>query len=176
MGYTGGTTPGPTYKSIGNHSEAIEIVYDPDIISYRELLDEFWEGHDPTRAVMSNQYRSFIFFKNESQKKTAEKSLAETAERVRREIHTGIKPASQFTRAENYHQKYYLQMRESIKDEFLKIYPLMNDLLKSTAAARVNGFAGGYGSRKELEGVIDSLGLSPAGKEKLREIVRRVSH
>ncbi len=173
MGYAGGTTPRPTYKSIGDHSEAIEIVYDPGIISFRELLDEFWEGHDPTRAGMSSQYRSVIFFSSDSRKRTAEMSLAETGERVQKKIHTEIEPLSGFTQAENYHQKYYLQMQESFKDEFLKLYPRLNDLLRSTAASRVNGFAGGYGSGRELEKVIHSLGLSERNREKLRMMVSR---
>jgi methionine-S-sulfoxide reductase len=168
VGYTGGKTSSPTYRNMGDHSEALEITYDPDIISYRELLDEFWEVHDPTHYIMNVQYRSYIFFNSEAQKRTAEESLRETGERTNRKIYTEIKPLSVFTQAENYHQKYYLQMQRGIKDEFLKIYPRMDDLLKSTAAARINGYVAGYGSLKELEGEVDSLGLS----EKSREILR----
>jgi methionine-S-sulfoxide reductase len=173
VGYTGGKTSSPAYRNMGDHSEALEITYDPDIISYRELLDEFWEGHDPTHYIMNVQYRSYIFFNSEAQKKTAEESLAETGARTKRKVYTEIKPLSGFTQAENYHQKYYLQMQGGIKDEFLNIYPRMDDLLKSTAAARINGYAAGYGSLKKFEGEVDSLGLSGKSREKLKAIVSR---
>jgi len=74
VGYAGGTKKNPTYHSLGDHSETIEIEFDPKKISYKELLDIFWESHEPTVRSFSRQYASFIFFHSEEQKKLAQET------------------------------------------------------------------------------------------------------
>ena len=91
-----------------------------------------------------------------------------------RKIFTEILPAGHFYRAEDYHQKYLLQKRVELVQEYNAIYPNFTDLVDSTAAARVNGYVGGYGTLPALEEELDSLGLSPAGREKLYRMVRRL--
>lgn len=118
VGYTGGHTVSPTYKEVCSHStghaEAVEITFDPAIISYQALLDIFWECHDPTQLNrqgpdIGDQYRSVVFFHSEDQKKVAEQSLLrlDNSERLRRRIVTAIVPAEIFWEAEAYHQKYH---------------------------------------------------------------------
>ena len=117
-GYTGGSIKNPSYKEVCNgttgHAEAIQITYDPKIISYRELLDVFFYTHDPTTlnrqgADFGTQYRSAIFYHNASQKKDAEIIIAqlETEGVYDDKIVTEITPLEVYYKAENYHQDYY---------------------------------------------------------------------
>jgi methionine-S-sulfoxide reductase len=170
VGYTGGSTDSPTYSSIGDHSESIRIEFDPERVSYKELLAVFWEAHNPVRPPASLQYRSAIFFHDEEQRRLAvESRLAEEVARDAR-LFTELEPVGTFTPAEGYHQKYRLQANSALYDEFRVIYPSMTDFVASTAAARVNGYLGGHGSLVQLRAERDSLGLSAAAIENLTEL------
>ena len=72
VGYAGGAKEDPTYRSLGDHSETIQIIYDPEIISYNELLDIFWQSHNPSLGSFTRQYASIIFYHDDNQKKQAE--------------------------------------------------------------------------------------------------------
>jgi peptide-methionine (S)-S-oxide reductase len=115
---------------------------------------------------------SAIFFHNEEQKRLALETKDQQATSVKGKIATEIIPFAEFYLAEDYHQKYYLQQVPELMREFSAIYPAAQDFRNSTAAARVNGYVGGYGPPEALKGEIDSLGLSPAGNKKLLERVR----
>jgi len=171
VGYAGGSKENPTYHSLGDHAETIQIDYDPARISYGELLDLFWAGHSPTSRPWSSQYASIIFYHDEEQKRLAEESREREAERRGVPIYTEIEPFDRFYLAEDYHQKYRLRGNRALLAELEAIYPGIDDLVASTAAARVNGYLGGNGSLAQLEAEIDSLGLSPEGQERLREAV-----
>jgi peptide-methionine (S)-S-oxide reductase len=117
VGYTGGTTENPTYKEVCSdrtgHAEAVEVEFDPDQVSYEELLRVFWENHDPTQLDRQgpdygSQYRSAIFFHTPEQEAAARASKAalEASGQYRRPIVTQIVPAPEFYRAEEYHQQY----------------------------------------------------------------------
>jgi len=117
-GYTGGTLANPTYYQVGSgrtgHTEAVRVVYDPERIRYRDLLEVFWRNFDPTDpngqfADRGSQYRSAIFYLTEAQRREAEASRARLAAsgRFKRRIVTPIEPAKPFYRAEAYHQDYY---------------------------------------------------------------------
>ena len=117
VGYTGGSFKDPTYKDVCSgktgHAEAVEIEYDPSRVSYEELLSVFWENHDPTTLNrqgpdIGTQYRSAIFFHTPEQSSAAvaSKEKLQKSGRYRSPIATEIAPASQFYRAEDYHQQY----------------------------------------------------------------------
>lgn len=117
VGYTGGDTQKPGYEEvctgITGHAEAIEIVFDPAVVSYEKLLEIFFSHHDPTTLNrqgpdIGSQYRSAIFTHNDAQKKSALKSkeLLNRANIFKRPVVTEISPAGPFYRAEEYHQKY----------------------------------------------------------------------
>ena len=117
-GYAGGTVKNPTYKEVSagttNHAEVIRITFDPEIISYRELLEVFFSTHDPTTlnrqgADVGTQYRSVIFYHNEQQKSAAEKIIKELEKEMVFEaaIVTEVTPINNYFAAENYHQDYY---------------------------------------------------------------------
>ena len=117
VGYTGGYFDNPTYEDVCSHktghAEAIEIIYDPSIISYDDLLEVFWNIHDPTTLNrqgwdVGSQYRSAIFYLNEEQKTQAEVSKEKKNKSgiFKKEIATEITVASTFYEAEEYHQQY----------------------------------------------------------------------
>jgi peptide-methionine (S)-S-oxide reductase len=117
VGYEGGDFPNPTYKDVctdkTGHAEVVQIEYDPAQVSYDELLNVFWQNHDPTTPNQQGpdwgtQYRSVIFYHTPEQEAAARasKEKMESSGRFRRPIVTQIVPASDFYRAEEYHQRY----------------------------------------------------------------------
>lgn len=167
VGYSGGTKRSPTYHDLGDHTETIQLDYDPAQISYKELLTIFWESHSPGSQPWSRQYLAAIFFHNDGQKKLALETQDQVAARIKGEVFTQILPATEFYPAEDYHQKYYLRRVPELLNELTAIYPTAKDFVASTAAARLNGYVAGYGARAGLEAELSSLGLSPAGNKRL---------
>ncbi|MDR8392894.1 peptide-methionine (S)-S-oxide reductase MsrA [Aliifodinibius sp. S!AR15-10] len=117
-GYAGGEKKNPTYKEVSygstGHAEVTRIIYDPEVISYDQLLTVLWHTHNPTTLNRQGpdvgpQYRSAIFYHNEEQQKIAEKSKAEIDKSDLWEdpIVTEISPLKNYSKAENYHQNYY---------------------------------------------------------------------
>lgn len=172
VGYAGGTKSNPTYRSLGDHSESIEIDYDPTVISYRELLDIFWSSHSPVSRSVSRQYGSVIFCRDEEQRRLAAESKEQLQGAVDHQIRTEIVPYTEFWIAEDYHQKHRLRAAKDLMAEFQAIYPDADNFVNSTAAARVNGYLGSNGTLEQLEEEIDGLGLSRDAQERLREIAR----
>ncbi|RAL20447.1 peptide-methionine (S)-S-oxide reductase [Lujinxingia litoralis] len=138
-GYTGGPESAPTYEDVSSgrtgHTEAIEVIYDPDLVSYDELLDVFWRSHDPTDAAgqfadRGSQYRPAIFYHSELQLEQARASKAnlQADGPFQKPIVTAIEPAQTFWIAEDYHQDYYQKnpdpyqryYRASGRQDFLK--------------------------------------------------------
>ena len=171
VGYSGGTKNSPTYRSLGDHTETVQIDFDPARITYEQLLNVFWESHDPTDRTWSKQYRNVIFYHNVEQKRAAEKTRDLAAAQLGRHIRTEVVPASTFYPAEDNHQKFRLQQDPVLTAEYDAIYPDMKDFVNSPAVSRVNGYLGGYGTAAQLRKEIGSLGLSPAGMKRLLENV-----
>lgn len=116
-GYTGGTTPDPDYHSLGDHAEAVEVIYDPAQVPYEKLLKVFWSNIDPTDAGgqfydRGSQYRTAIFVKDEAQREAALASLKAREAKLGQKIVTPVLPATAFYPAEEYHQDYYLKQPE----------------------------------------------------------------
>ena len=122
-GYAGGTIPNPTYKQVGTgmigHAEVVQISFDPAVIAFRELVEVFFDIHDPTTlnrqgADVGTQYRSAIFYHSDAQKATAEDLIVELeAARVwKSPIVTEVTALDVFYKAEDYHQEYYQQNQQ----------------------------------------------------------------
>lgn len=146
-GYTGGVTPDPTYERVCSgttgHAEAVQITFDPKIITFTEILNLFWRIHDPTTlncqgADVGTQYRSAIFFHTPQQQETAERSLREAeSDRIWPDpIATEISPCRTFYPAENYHRDYFRlhqnqpYCRAVIAPKINKLHRTFSSLLK----------------------------------------------
>jgi len=114
---------------------------------------------------------SIIFYHNSEQEELAKETKAEQERILGQQIQTEVRPASGFCMAEAYHQKYYLRYAPAFWREFRDLYPMEDDLVNSTAVARVNGYLGGYGRLRDLQAEIDRLGLSQDIAKELLEMV-----
>ncbi|QPH41487.1 peptide-methionine (S)-S-oxide reductase MsrA [Pedobacter endophyticus] len=147
-GYEGGALSNPTYEEVctgaTGHAEVLEINYNPQVITYEELLEVFWKSHDPTTlnrqgADTGTQYRSVIFYHNATQKALAEKYKAElnNTNAFGKKVVTAIEQAKPFYVAENYHQDYYLKngsepyCRLVILPKMQKLEKVFKDKLKN---------------------------------------------
>lgn len=129
VGYCGGEAKDPTYERIctgdTGHAEAVEVDFDPSQVSYEALLEAFWDCHDPTTLNrqgpdVGSQYRSAIFTHDQEQELAARNSKQALDESGRHmdDIVTEITPAQEFTRAEDYHQKYFEKRGVALHDQF----------------------------------------------------------
>jgi peptide-methionine (S)-S-oxide reductase len=173
VGYTGGRSPNPTYRDIGDHTESVQIDYDPTQTSYPQLLRVFWATPNSCAASGSRQYMSAVFYHSEAQKKLALESRDRESAARGTPVSTDILPAGTFYVAEDYHQKYLLREETSLSREFEAMYPNAKDFMNSTAAARVNGYLAGHGSEAMIQSDIDRLGLSPEAKKTLLRLWKR---
>ncbi len=121
VGYAGGSVPKPNYRTVCSgktgHAEVVQVEYDPARVSFEQLLEVFWQIHDPTTLNrqgpdFGTQYRSIIFYSDEHERKAAEESKHRLDEsgKLGRPVVTQIVPAADFYRAEEYHQRYYERM------------------------------------------------------------------
>ena len=173
VGYAGGRQPNPTYHHMGDHTETVQVDFDPQRISYTDLLEVFWRSHKPTSRSSSFQYMRAVFYHDEQQRKLALESKAALERQLGETVQTAVVPLRSFTVAEDYHQKYILKQNYVLKAEMTGIYPHHGDFVDSTAVARLNGYAGGHGTVEQLAREIDRLGLSEAGRRALTEMVKR---
>ncbi len=162
----------PTYHQLGDHTETLQLDYDPARVSYERLLEFFWASHDPTIQSRSTQYKAAVFYHNEGQKRKALETRDRLATRIGKTIRTEILPLTRFYLAEGYHQKYRLRKDPQILQEFRHYYPGDEDIIHSTAAARVNGYLAGHGTPEMLEAEWTSLGLSEKTRSKLHRILK----
>lgn len=171
VGYAGGTKESPTYRSLGDHTETIQIDYDPERVTYEDLLEVFWREHNPFAPAYGRQYMAAVFYHDEEQRRAAEAGRDRIAARSEREVATKILPAGTFWQAEDYHQKYALRQTADVMREFRRIYPEGDGFTDSTAAARANGWLGGCGTPEDVERDLPRMGLSETAGRTLRVYV-----
>jgi peptide-methionine (S)-S-oxide reductase len=139
VGYAGGSKEDPTYQNLGDHTEVVQVDFDPEEISYERLLDEFWDSHSQI-AKKKTQYRSVILYHTEEQRKKAEESLEKMEEKVG-PVETEVEPMKEFYVAEDYHQKYHLRGSERF-EEFEDLSD--EELRESAEAAKANTEVAGH--------------------------------
>lgn len=152
---------------MGDHTEAFALDFDPRVVSYAELLAEFWASHDARRPAYSRQYMAAAF-------PSAQQLDAAMASR-KPGAQTPVIANARFYLAEDYHQKYYLRHDRVLMAELAAYSP--QAFVDSTAAARMNAYVAGHGSLAQLDRELPDLALSPAAANHLRSRVggRRVS-
>ncbi|WP_435358902.1 peptide-methionine (S)-S-oxide reductase [Haloarchaeobius sp. DFWS5] len=170
VGYAGGSSPTPTYRDLGDHTEVVQVEYDPTVLSYDALLDRFWRWHDPRARSAIRQYDHLVLWHDDEQRAAVEASR-DRIESRRGHVSTRTEPLSGFTPAEDYHQKYNLRADDELFDAISAVYDDPTTLRESIVAARLNGFAAGDGSVALLDDEGDSYGL---GDEVLATLRSRV--
>ncbi|ESS02505.1 MAG: peptide methionine sulfoxide reductase [uncultured archaeon A07HR67] len=143
VGYAGGTKRDPTYHSLGDHTEVFQVDFDPDTITYRDLLELVFESHTPRRQTGKTQYQNVVLATTADQRAILDEFLAArglTADG----IETRIEQLSRFYLAEEYHQKYTLRSVSSFMDAFEAAGYGDDDLRESPIAAKLNGYAAGH--------------------------------
>ena len=172
VGYAGGDKEAPTYRAIGDHTETIEIDFDPGVVGYADLLRVFFSSHNPCADAWSRQYMSAIFTHGDQQLRLASSIAAEVATQRGNPVRTRIEPAKRFYLAEDYHQKYRLRSRRDLVDELTAIYPKLQDFVDSTAATRLNGYLAGHGAKAAFERELPKFGLSKQAEAAARSLAR----
>ena len=173
VGYCGGTKEKPSYYSLGDHTEAFSIDYDPGVLSYEDLLGYFWNGHRCDRNNTSRQYINAVFYRDEEQR-----ALAETSRDAQgKSVATEIIPIGKFTYAEGYHHKYYLTRYTEIRDFLEQTYSEAKSLADSTVAMRLNAYLGS-GMMRDWQRFLAELpeyGLPEAIEETMRDTAEKMA-
>lgn len=169
VGYAGGTTDAPTYSDIGDHTEVVQIDYDPQRVTYDELLDVFWNRHNPRIQSPTKQYQNVGLYHTTAQRESIEVFRDRVAEK-HGPVKTRIEEFEQFQLAEHYHQKYRLRRVPLLISTLATVYD-DDQLVNSTVAARINGYVAGYGTTGQLHDEIGDFGLSPTAEDILINFV-----
>jgi len=137
VGYAGGTDPDPTYHALGDHTEVVQLDYDPSRIGYRALLEAAFAAHDPDRQPAKQQYHHIVCPETDRQRAALEAYL-DGEGYAREDVATRIEPLSAFYPAESYHQKYTLRTDRTLLDLFAEAGYDDEAIRESPAAAKLN--------------------------------------
>ncbi|OYR47642.1 peptide-methionine (S)-S-oxide reductase [Halorubrum sp. Hd13] len=143
VGYAGGTKLDPTYRSLGDHTEVVQVEFDPDAVAYRDLLNRVFTSHNPQHQTKKTQYQSIVLAETDDQRAVLDEFLA-TRGLTADGIGTRIEQLSRFYPAEDYHQKYKLRSVSSLTDAFEAAGYGGDELRESPLAATLNGYAAGH--------------------------------
>nr|CAD2170693.1 unnamed protein product [Meloidogyne enterolobii] len=142
VGYSGGTSPSPTYQNIGDHTEIVEIQFNPELTKFKEIINLFYSKHNFT-LPQKTQYKSVILYVDEEQKKIALEEMEKAKEKYTNKntiFYTFLQKFEKFYQAEDYHQKYWLRCENNI---FKELNLTNSQLINSTLATKINGYLGG---------------------------------
>ncbi len=168
-------TLAPTYRNMGDHTETVELDFQPDKVSLDQLLQLFWKSHNPNRKTYKDrQYISILFFRDPIQQEQMLAVKNKMEVHIQKKIHTEIVAFSNFTLAEDYHQKYYLKRYPNAMKRLLEFYPTVESFHNSTLAARLNGFVKGYGSLAKIRDELKTWEISKVEQEKLLDLLQQI--
>ncbi|GIO32575.1 MULTISPECIES: peptide-methionine (S)-S-oxide reductase MsrA [Paenibacillus] len=169
-GYAGGTSSEPTYRRMGDHTETVEVDFDPAVLSYEDLLNVFWDHHRPENinGYKGRQYQSMLLYRSLEQKEMIGRVLQKRGAAGKGEPATEIHRFAVFYAAEERHQKYYLKRHSHAVERLLTLYPSIAEMDRSTLAARLNGLAKGYANRS---GVLEEINRWPLPEEERERIM-----
>ncbi|WP_433945101.1 peptide-methionine (S)-S-oxide reductase MsrA [Paenibacillus sp. SN-8-1] len=172
-GYAGGTTDQPSYREMGDHSEMVQLDFDPEILSFEDILRIFWNNHNPVNIndYKGRQYRSMVLYHNELQKDKAERVIRQCEGEGKAKPETEFSPCALFYPAEERHQKYYLHRYPNAVEKLSSIYPSHQELVNSTLAARLNGLAKGYTNLSQIKQEIAGWKADKEQKKRLIDLI-----
>ncbi|OZB92798.1 peptide-methionine (S)-S-oxide reductase MsrA [Paenibacillus sp. XY044] len=176
VGYGGGRTADPTYRDMGDHTETVEVVYDPGVISLTDVLNVFWDHHNPSNIndYKGRQYLSLLLYRDHGQLETIHQVLDRREEQGEGKPDTEIAPLTTWYPAEDRHQKYYLKRHPDAMEQLSRLYPAHEELANSTLAARLNGLAKGYTSLERIRNEIQIWPLAEEERSRLLETAKRI--
>ena len=149
-GYTGGIGEEPSSYNPKDHTESVQVRFLPQQTSYRRILEEFLKLHDPFREPSGRRFMSTVFYHNSSQLRAAREKKRALSQGDR-EACTGIYPVDRFFPAEDYQQKSYIKKSRVIYRELRESYADHRDFMRSSVAARINGYMAGFGKTHILK-------------------------
>ena len=168
VGYAGGTTVDPDYHHTGDHRESVEVTYDPTRTSYARLLDVFWAAHPAVGGEGPRRTSEAALVAGEEQRRLAVASRRRVACAAGEAVNTRVEPVGRFWVAESSNQKANLQRRApELVEELAARFGGRDAFLASTAAAKLNAYAGGFAGEEALDDAARELGL-PASELKAR--------
>lgn len=169
VGFAGGTAEAPTYRRMGDHTETVELQFDPAVVTYDELLETFWNNHNPynINGYKDRQYQSLLLYRNDEQEE-AFRTIKSRIERDKGSLDTELSPFRAFYPSEARHQKYYLKRFPDAVNKLSELYPSEEELESSTLAARLNGVAKGF---LNLERLRHELAQWPIPEEELARML-----
>ena len=171
VGYAGGRDPSPSYDDTGDHTEAVKVEYDPTVISYGQLLELFLLWHRPLENPFSSRHASRIFVKNEAEKRLAQAAMDRYEFCMGTPVRTQTAVFRNFSRAENWCQKYFLRTAHWLMMELEQFYPDEESFIRSTLAMRLNGFLGHQTSIGCLPDAMELYDLSERAVHILKRIL-----
>ncbi|WP_216855164.1 peptide-methionine (S)-S-oxide reductase MsrA [Paenibacillus alba] len=176
VGYAGGTHAQPTYRTMGDHSETIEIDFDPQMMTMEQLLDIFWSHHQPDNIndYKGRQYQSLVLYRDERQHGLIREVMKTREAAGKRKLNTEIAPFAGFYLAEERHQKYYLKRYPDAISKLSTLYSTQDELVDSTLAARLNGLAKGYTNLQRIISEIQTWPLPLNERESQITLVKRI--
>ncbi|WP_248926264.1 peptide-methionine (S)-S-oxide reductase MsrA [Paenibacillus hamazuiensis] len=176
VGYAGGTSANPTYRQLGDHSETVEIDFDPQTVTLGHLLNVFWSHHNPANIndYKGRQYRSLVLYRDKRQFDVIVQTMKKLEEQGAGKPDTEVSPFSEFYLAEDRHQKYYLKRYPDAIAKLGAIYPSHEDLVNSTLAARLNGLAKGYANMEQIVREIRSWPLEADERDGMIRLIRQI--
>lgn len=175
VGYSGGTTPSPTYRQMGDHTETVEIDFDPAILRYEDVLRHFWRNHYPNRdQYKGRQYLSLLRCHGDEQLEVVERVKKEMEAELGERIETDIASFTDFTLAEERHQKYYLKRYPKALEQLKMLYPEPDLLLHSTFAARLSGFVKGFRNKDSLLEELAGWEIEPESQAVLIDLFKNM--
>jgi peptide-methionine (S)-S-oxide reductase len=149
VGYAGGKEGQPTSKNTLDYTEVLQVQFNAELLSLEQIVNQFFNQHNTTRAPRSMKYRSLLLFENEEQKSKMLQKLEEI-KHIHGNSYTSVEPLYSFYEADFRHQKYYLQRWKPVYEKWQELHVEKDSLVESTLAARLNGLSKGCGSLEEL--------------------------
>lgn len=175
VGFAGGTTNNPTYRDMGDHTETVELQFDPAQVSYDELLELFWNNHNPynINGYKDRQYQSLFLYRDREQEEDFRR-IKDRIEADKGGLDTELAPFHTFYPAESRHQKYYLKRFPDAVLKLSKFYPSEEELESSTLAARLNGVAKGFLNLERLQREMEQWSIPEGELSSMLSLIRQI--
>lgn len=176
VGFSGGNSPYPTPRNKKDHTETVQLDFNPEVISYHTLLNHFFLNHNPNRKkYRDREYISIILYHSEEQRQIAEKIKKEQESFKKTDIQTEITLFENFTMAENRQQKWHIKRVAKAMEELKKIYQTEEEFIHATLPARLNSHAKGYGNLEETKKEIQTWKIEETKMKSLLTVLDKIT-